>query len=158
MVTLGGGATEGQDFADAAELNPAEGAGNVRQAVVEADVGMMKPIVGFLRFEDVRGIGYSALVAEAAKTVSMGLGVGQDCPAFAGGDLLVGVKTKDREIAESADAALIKLGADGFAGVFDDDEIVACGESTKCMHVGWDSEGVDDEDGARARRDEGFNG
>ncbi len=41
MVTLGGGATEGEDFVDTAELNAAEGAGDVGEAVVESDVGVM---------------------------------------------------------------------------------------------------------------------
>ena len=44
VVAFGGGAAEGEDLVDAAELDAAEGAGDVGEAVVEADVGVMEPV------------------------------------------------------------------------------------------------------------------
>ena len=43
MVTLGCGAAKAKYLADSAELNPAEGAGDVGEPVVESDVGVMEP-------------------------------------------------------------------------------------------------------------------
>ena len=68
------------------------------------------------------------MIPEAAKTVGVELGVGQNGAPFAGGDLFVGIEAEDGEIAEGADAALMDFGADGFAGVFEDYEILSVGE------------------------------
>ncbi len=87
----------------------------------------------------------------------MGLGVGQDGSALAGGDLLVGVEAEDGEIAEGANATLMKFSADGFAGVFDDHQIVSRGEVAQNEHVCRDAEGMDDEDCASSRSEDGFN-
>ena len=81
----------------------------------------------------------------------MGEGMGQDGAAFTGGDLLVGIEAEDGEIAKDADASLMKFGADRFAGVFDDYEVVPGGEVAKAMHVRGNAEGVDNEDGAGSR-------
>ena len=88
----------------------------------------------------------------------MGLSVGKDCAAFAGGDLLVGVEAEDGEIAEAANAALVEFCTNGFAGVLDDREIVSLGEIAESMHVGGDSEGVNDQDGAGSPREDTFDG
>ena len=69
-----------------------------------------------------------ALISQAPETVGVGLGVGEYCAAFSGGDLFVGIEAEDREIAEGADAALVDFGTDGFAGVLDDDESMVRGE------------------------------
>jgi len=139
-------------------LDATEGAGDVGEAEVKADVWMMEPIEGgggaFCRVR----IGSAALIAKAAETVGVGLGVGQNSSPFAGGDLLIGVEAKDGEVPEGADAALLKFGADGFAGIFEDDETMTRGESAESGHVGGDAEGVDDEDGSCARGDQGLDG
>lgn len=41
VETFGGSAAEGEDFVDAAELDAAEGAGDIGEAVVESDIRMM---------------------------------------------------------------------------------------------------------------------
>src|ERR1039458_562174 len=83
--------------------------------------------------------------------------MGQHGAAFAGGELLVGIEAEDGEVAEAACAAEIglvsKLGTDGLAGVFNEDQVVAAGDGLKSVHFRGEAEGVDDEDGAGAGRD-----
>ena len=43
VIVLGSGAAQSKDFVDAAELDTAEGAGDVGEAIVEADVGVIEP-------------------------------------------------------------------------------------------------------------------
>jgi len=43
VIALGRGVAKGEDFADAGELNAAEGAGNVGEAVVVAGFGVVEP-------------------------------------------------------------------------------------------------------------------
>jgi hypothetical protein len=45
------------------------------------------------------------------------------------------------------------LCADGFAGVFEDEEVVAAGDGFQGVHVCGDAEGVNDEDGSGSGRD-----
>jgi len=65
-------------------------------------------------------------------------------------------------MAEAAGAAgvwrLAKLSADGFAGVLNEEEIVAGGEGLESGHVRGNAEGVNEEDGAGARGDGAFDG
>jgi len=160
MVTLGGGSTEGKNFVDTAELNAAEGAGDVGEAVVESYVGMMQPVMLPTK-GDLGALGLpvriSALIAEASESVGVELGAGQDGSALSGGDLLVGIEAEDSEIAEGANTTLMKVSADGFAGVFDDHQVMARGKVAKSEHVCGDAKGVDDEDGARSRSEHSFN-
>ena len=77
----------------------------------------------------------------------MGLSVGKDRAAFAGGDLLVGIEAEDGQIAEAADAAPVEFGTNCFACVFDDGQIVSLGEIAesiacrrgrrRCERPGW---------------------
>ena len=53
----------------------------------------------------------------------------QHCAAFAGGELLVGIKAEDGQVAKAAGALALELGADGLAGVLDHDQIMAAGEA-----------------------------
>lgn len=100
----------------------------------------------------------SALVAKAAETIGVSLGVSENGAAFSGRDLLVGVKAEDGEIAETPDATLIEFGADGFAGIFENDELMAIRELAESEHVGRNAEGMDDENGAGARREDALDG
>ncbi len=114
VVAFGGGLAHGENFADAGELNAAEGAGQLREAIVIAGLGVIEPIA----------CGCAALVAQAAQARSMGGIVSKHCAAFAGGDLLVGIKAKDSEVAEAAYAFAVELRADCFAGVFNQQRLL----------------------------------
>ena len=51
-----------------------------------------------------------------------------------------------------------EFGSDGFAGVFEDEEIVAFGDGLECVHVRWNAEGVDDQQGTSAGGDGALDG
>ncbi len=170
VVALGSGATEVENLADAAELNTAQGAGDIGQTVVEADIGVMKPlecgrwsvqqcrarISAFHPIDKDLSLGAPPLIAKAAEAITVELRVRQDGAAFAGGELLVGVEAEDGEVAEGADAALMKFSTDRFAGVFNDDKVVARGKGAEGEHVGGNTEGMNDQDGTRSRGEESF--
>lgn len=50
-------------------------------------------------------LGTPALIAQAAQPGGVGWILEEDCAAFAGGELLVGVKAEDRKVAEAAGPA-----------------------------------------------------
>ena len=160
VVAFGGGAAEGKNFVDAAELDAAKGAGDVGEPIVEAD-GWCRCGIGAATFHPSNErllLGASALIAETAEMVGVGLGVGENGAAFAGGDLLVGIEAEYGEIAEAAGAVVLDFRPDGFGGVFNDGKVVVCGQIAKRRHVGGDAEGVDDQDGASARGEDALDG
>src|SRR6185437_3026377 len=73
---------------------------------------------------------------------------GDDHPAFAGRDLLIGVEGEDGSVPERANFAASVGCADGFTCVFDDEEMVAAGNIHDGCHFGRAAKGVYDEDGA----------
>ena len=96
------------------------------------------------------------LIAQTAEAVGVALCGGEDGSTFTGGDLLVGIEAEDGQVAEGADTLLMKFGADGFAGVFNDHKVVARGKGAECEHLGGNAEGVDDEHGAVSRGKDSF--
>ena len=88
----------------------------------------------------------------AASELLPRVGQNQNGAAFARGDLLVGIKAQDGEIAKPAHAPAVKLGPDGLAGIFDEHEPMSIGDGPKRLHIGGNSKRMDHEDGAGAGR------
>jgi hypothetical protein len=151
VITLGGGAAKPQDFVNPAKLDASEGACDLGKAIVEADLSVMQPIANRRSLVCFCRPWASALVAKAPKPIGVSLGVRENGAAFSGSDLLVGVKAEDGEIAETPHPTLIEFGADGFAGIFENDELMAIRELAESEHVGRNAEGMDDENGPGAR-------
>jgi hypothetical protein len=103
-------------------------------------------------------VGQAPLVSQAAQARRVSGIAREHCAAFAGGDLLVGIKAEDGEIAETAHAAMVEFGADGLAGVFDEGEAMPARNALKRLHVGRNAECVNGQDGARARGNGLFHG
>ena len=72
--------------------------------------------------------------------------------------MLVGIETKHSHIAEAAGALVVEFGANGLAGVFNEDKGVTACEIAECAHIRRNTEGVDDQNGAGASRDGAGNG
>ena len=93
----------------------------------------------------------AALAAQGAADVGEVVVVGDDHPAFAGGDLLVGVEAEDAGAAEGADGSLAAgdgdASAEAFAGVFDEHQLVLLGELFELDHSAGMSEDFDGDDG-----------
>jgi hypothetical protein len=85
LVALSDGSAAGEYFVDSRQLDAAEGACEIGEAVVVAGFNVVQPVARLT----------SALVAEAAETGGVGWIVGQDGAAFAGGELLVGIEAED---------------------------------------------------------------
>ena len=83
---------------------------------------------------------------------------GEHGASLAGGDLFVGIKTEDGEIAEAASTAPAKARADGLGCVFDEGQLMASREISKRIHLGRDAEGVNYKDGTSAGRDRALDG
>ncbi len=66
--------------------------------------------------------------------------------------MLVAVEGEDAEIAEGADAVAAIGGGEGFAGVFDDAEVVFAGKLEDGVHVAGETEDVNRKNGADAAR------
>ena len=148
VIALGGEAAEGEDFVEAGELDATESTGDVAKAVVEAGFGLGEPAFVFC----------AALIAEFA-CVGGESGVAEDeNAAFTGGDLLVGVEAEDASVTVAADGAVGDGGPQSFAGVFDEEEGVTLADGSECGDVGWDAEGVNEDDGAGAGSNGGFDG
>ena len=69
--------------------------------------------------------------------------------AFARGDLLVGVEGKRAHVTDRADVTSAPLGAEGFAGVFDDPQVVSARDVHDGVHVRGPPEDVHRQDGPR---------
>ena len=108
------GATALEDFVDSAELDAAESTGDFREAIVEADFGVVEPACARL----------TGLIAQTPQASGVSRVAGEDGAAFAGGELLVGVEAEDRQVPRAArtlrGGRIAVFCADGFAGIFDD--------------------------------------
>ena len=122
----------GQKVRQLLQLGAAEGGVEVGQAVVEAglvvDIG---PGVGQL------GGGGQVLGAPGQVGV-----VGEDGAPAAGGDDLVAVEAEDAQPAAGASMAALVMAAEGFRGVFHQDEVVVVGQGQQAGEVAGVAEGV----------------
>ena len=135
-----------KDRLDPAELTRAQGAGNVRQAIVEADLRVLEPVLGrpapvVSHRPDPRG----------RRRVSR-----HDDASLPRGHLLVGIESEDSEVPQRPRLPAGVFRADGFAGVLDHREIVAPRDLEERVHLGRASERVDHQERAGARRDRRF--
>src|SRR4051794_31817161 len=80
------------------------------------------------------GHAVAALVAQAAAMIGKGFVVGDDHPAFAGRDLLVGIEAKDTCDAKGPDRLFADFPAKTFATVFDQDELLIPGKPLGLQH------------------------
>ncbi len=87
--------------------------------------------------------------------VDLGI-IGDDHAAFPGRDLLVGIKSKHSGIGDRPYFSSVIFGADGLAGVFNHSQAMASRYVEKRSHLGGSTERVNNEDGARFRRDRCF--
>ena len=143
VVSRSGSLAESEHLSDAAELHTSQRASQFREPVVVTDLSVVEPACGRL----------TTLIAQTAQTIGMSAVVSQHCAAFAGGELLVGIEAKYCHIAKAAGAVVVEFGADGLTGVFNEDKAVTAGEITERVHIGRNAKGVDNQNGAGARRD-----
>ena len=73
--------------------------------------------------------------------------VGDDDAAFAGGDLFVRIEAEDAAAAEGAGLAALVGGAQGFAGILNEGDLVAGGEHGDLVHADGIAKGLDAENG-----------
>ena len=73
--------------------------------------------------------------------------VGENHTAFAGGDLLIGIKGEDGHFAEGAGLFAFQLGAEGFTAILEDGEVVSFGDFADFVEVGGAAEGLDRHNG-----------
>src|SRR5882757_10232254 len=105
----------------------------------------------------VEGVVLGLAAEESSSSGDVRVG-GYEDAAFAGGDLFVGIEGERGGVAEGSNFFPAHFGAQGFAGVFDYSEFVAAGNLTDGVDFCGIAEGVDYEDGTRARADGGFDG
>ena len=60
---------------------------------------------------------------------------GADHAPFAGGDVLVGMKGKDRDAVQGTDFLSLVLGSGGMGGILDDGQIKFCGQSEQWIQI-----------------------
>src|ERR1700678_907603 len=125
---------------DAPHLRAAQCAIDLRQTIVPTEDRVLMPCVGVV----------PPLVAHRTDLCGQMLVACDDHSAFAGGDLFVRIEGKHGRIAECAYATTIVLRADGFARIFDNSQVMSRRNIEKIIHRRRYSEGVNDDDGARA--------
>ena len=76
----------------------------------------------------------AALVSQAAAHRGEGIIIRHDHATFTGGDLFVGIKSKDTGTAERSDGALAVIPAEAFAAIFDQHEFMLLGELFEFDH------------------------
>ena len=76
-----------------------------------------------------------------------------DHAAFAGSDLLIGIKREHAGVPERPHLAALVFSADRFAGILDDQQAVLPGDAENRREVGRASKSVHHNDGARAGSD-----
>ena len=91
IVAFGGGSAKGKYLRDAAQLHPAQGAGDFREAVVVARFGVVEPIGSA-----------AALITQTAQARGMCRILSEHGAAFTGGELLIGVEAEDGKVAKAA--------------------------------------------------------
>ena len=74
-------------------------------------------------------------------------------PAFAGGDLLVGIEREHGGITEAPDMPALVRCADRLARIFDHSKPMAMGNLEDRLHVCGAAKGMNSDNGACARRD-----
>ena len=98
-----------------------------------------------------------AVVDRAAGLGQRVVGRGDDA-AFAAGEVLAGLEGERTQVADGAGGPLPVKRAVGVGGIFDHHQVVRSGDGHDGVHVRGLAGQVDRDDGARARRDGGFDG
>src|SRR5438046_1367745 len=96
---------------------------------------------------------FAALIAERAAIVGKGVIVGDDHPALAGGDLLVGIKRENAGAAERSDRPRARKSAEALAAIFDENQLVLSRDLLNFAHSAWMSKRFHGDKRLRARRD-----
>src|SRR5450631_3412783 len=107
---------------------------------------MLKPIVALI----------AALVAKSPDAPGKRLVARNDDPAFAGSDLLVGVKREDAGVAHGTNPTAAVLCPDGLAGILNHQQPVPLGDFENGRHLRRNSERMDGKNSPRPGRDRFF--
>jgi len=89
------------------------------------------------------GAEVSSLASQRHAKVGDGFVIGEEDAAFACGHLFVGVKRERADMAEGADLAVIDDGAEGFAGIFEAEEIFLQGQIVDFVDAGGIAKDLD---------------
>src|SRR5580704_4720810 len=117
-----------------------------REAVVETELTVLEPVIGFI----------ASLISQRPDLFRNDRIAGDNHSTFTGGDLLVGVESKNSGISQSADFAALKLSSNCFARVFNEQQTMTPRNGEKRIHVRWIPEGVNGHDGSSLVRDRRF--
>src|SRR5205823_8416813 len=94
-------------------LRHAERRGKLAQAIVVSQALMRQPVHSL-----------ASLVTQRATRRGEGVVVGDDHPALAGGDLLIGIEPEDTGAPKPADRSRPGKSAEALAGIFDQDQLI----------------------------------
>src|SRR5450432_1699985 len=115
MINAGDRFAPGEDWFDSLKLLDAQGAVDIRNAIVVAQFGVLQPVDGIV----------TALIAELSRHRGNLWIICNDCAAFAGSNLFVGIKREDSHVSVRSNLLAFVFRSDGFAGIFDDLELMA---------------------------------
>ena len=140
-VELGHARARGEHLVEAPELREPERAGDVREAVVEAEPVVVEPA----------HVRRAALVALGVDPLLQRRVAERDHPALARRQLLVGVEAEHRRVAARADRRAVGVTrAERLAGVLDDRQAARARRALERRHVGRVAEDVHRQQRARA--------
>src|SRR5580692_2186901 len=117
-----------------------------REAVVETELTVLEPVIGFI----------ASLISQRPDLFRKDRIAGDNHSTFTGGDLLVGVESKNSGISQSANFAALKLSSNCFTRVFNEQQTMTPRNAEKRIHIRWIPEGVNGHDCSSFVRDRRF--